>query len=122
MLETVSYMKNKIKLNRIFGEVPTLTFRASRSASQNQQNNMKIPATVNKLENRKKLFNDIRRDDGDDDNKQHDTTRRKFKPRREYENDDRYQKYFKMLSVGIPRNAVIAKITQDGLDPSAIEE
>mmetsp|Transcript_15542 Transcript_15542/g.18473 ORF Transcript_15542/g.18473 Transcript_15542/m.18473 type:complete len:99 (+) Transcript_15542:145-441(+) len=98
MLETVSYMKNKIKLNRIFGEVPTLTFRASRSASQNQQNNMKIPATVNKLENRKKLFNDIRRDDGDDDNKQHDTTRR------------------------IPRNAVIAKITQDGLDPSAIEE
>lgn len=35
--------------------------------------------------------------------------------------DPRYEKYFKMLHVGVPKQAVKLKMKQEGLDPSILE-
>lgn len=35
--------------------------------------------------------------------------------------DPRYEKYFKMLHVGVPKQAFKSKMEQEGLDPSILE-
>lgn len=38
----------------------------------------------------------------------------------DYENDPNYQKYFKMLKIGLPKEAVIHKMNLDNVDPSIL--
>ena len=39
----------------------------------------------------------------------------------EYENDERYKKYFRMIKMGVPKDAVKNKMSNDGIDPIILD-
>ena len=39
----------------------------------------------------------------------------------DYENDERYKKYFRMIKMGVPKGGVQHKMVNDGLDPSILD-
>ena len=44
------------------------------------------------------------------------------KKNHDYENDERYKKYFRMLKMGVPKGGVQHKMVNDGLDPSILDK
>ena len=103
-------MKDSNKLNKVFGILEPLPKRKLSVKEDRDLRPMRNKGVRSNLLDQEQL------------NAESGSARRKPKLGQKYKNDERYERFFKMMSVGVPRAAVEAKMRQEDIDPSILDE